>query len=235
MDNLTSNTNRVGIIAAISAPLGFFVLALLIVEGFLGTVLVSAHETLQQSGVILCIWQGVGMFVLVVVAVVILVWNKPENLTLDKSGIIELQRIKQQVSDRLQRDSQVQEALREAMFYRTMKKHNEEIAACQKALSLDPNSVEAKIGLAVAKSYLDPKNLTESLNILDEVINDNQSSAKAFYNRACIRCLADRRKEDWLQDLKDAVKLWPPYRGFAQRDIDFDKFKSDPDFLAVVS
>lgn len=72
------------IIQAITAPLGFFVLALLIVESFLGVVLVGAN--LERQDKITGMWLGVGLFVLVVVVVFILVWFKPENLTFDKDA-----------------------------------------------------------------------------------------------------------------------------------------------------
>ncbi len=72
------------IIEAITAPLGFFVLALLIVEAFLATVLVGGN--LEKPDQITGIWMGVGLFVLVTIAVFILVWCKPENLTFDKEA-----------------------------------------------------------------------------------------------------------------------------------------------------
>lgn len=72
------------IIETVTAPLGFFVLALLIVEAFLATVLVGGN--LQKSNQITGMWLGVGLFVLVTVAVFVLVWCKPENLTFDKDA-----------------------------------------------------------------------------------------------------------------------------------------------------
>ena len=75
---------RIKIIEAITAPLGFFVLALLIVECFLATVLVGAD--FEKSDKILGMWMGVGLFVLVTILVFVLVWFKPQNLTFDKSA-----------------------------------------------------------------------------------------------------------------------------------------------------
>ena len=69
---------------AVSAPLGFFVLALLIVESFLATVLLGGG--LKASDQLKVLWTGVGMFVFVVLIVAILVWKKPENLTFDKQA-----------------------------------------------------------------------------------------------------------------------------------------------------
>jgi uncharacterized membrane protein len=69
------------IIEAIERPLGFFVLALLIAESFLATVLITgnASEDFRFKGI--CF--GVGMFVLVVLIVAALVWFKPEYLLYD--------------------------------------------------------------------------------------------------------------------------------------------------------
>jgi len=75
---------RIKIIEAIAAPLGFFVLALLIVESFLAIVLVGAD--LENNDKILGMWLGVGLFIMVTIAVFVLVWFKPQNLTFDKAA-----------------------------------------------------------------------------------------------------------------------------------------------------
>ena len=75
---------RERVITAVNTPLGFFVLALLIVEGFLATVLIGAN--LDASQKITGMWLGIVLFILVTVAVFALVWCKPENLTFDKEA-----------------------------------------------------------------------------------------------------------------------------------------------------
>lgn len=75
---------KVSILEAITAPLGFFVLALLIVESFLGLVLTRTN--LEKSDIIPGIYVGVGLFCFVVILVFVLVWFKPENLTFDKEA-----------------------------------------------------------------------------------------------------------------------------------------------------
>ena len=74
----------VRIIEAIDKPLGFFVLALLIVEGFLVLVLTLSglEPKMQERGM----WAGVGLFVFVVFIVTICVWNKPTHLTFTERG-----------------------------------------------------------------------------------------------------------------------------------------------------
>lgn len=78
------------IITAINAPLGFFVLALLIIETFLGLVLTVGK--LKEDQTMTGIYLGVGMFVFVILAVVLLVWHKPENLTLDQHNLLDLKK-----------------------------------------------------------------------------------------------------------------------------------------------
>lgn len=79
-----SRSGLVRIIEAIDKPLGFFVLALLIVEGFLVLVLTLSglESQAQERGM----WAGVGLFVFVVLLVTICVWKKPTHLTFTERG-----------------------------------------------------------------------------------------------------------------------------------------------------
>jgi len=82
------NQNPPKIIDAITTPLGFFVLSLLIVETFLGSAFFSSGIEPKQK--ITCIWLGVSLFVFVVIIVTLLVWHKADNLTFDnKSHLID--------------------------------------------------------------------------------------------------------------------------------------------------
>ena len=72
------------LVEAVTAPLGFYVLALLIVESFLASALVWGPIDARIQLIVLCM--GVGMFVFVIVIVSVLVWKKPENLTFDKQA-----------------------------------------------------------------------------------------------------------------------------------------------------
>lgn len=69
------------IIEVVNTPLGFFVLALLIVESLLGSTFFS--DSFSDDNKMICIWIGVALFVVVVLIVLLLVWQKPENLTFD--------------------------------------------------------------------------------------------------------------------------------------------------------
>ena len=85
-----SESTRTSILSVIKSPLGFFVLALLIVESSLTIILTVADLTQDQrmNGLYL----GAGLFVLVVIVVTLLVWNKPENITLDQDKLVELRK-----------------------------------------------------------------------------------------------------------------------------------------------
>ena len=72
------------IIEAIDKPLGFFVLALLIVETFLAAIAGISKFTTPYDFYALLI--GVGMFVYITLTVTLLVWFKAENLTFDKDA-----------------------------------------------------------------------------------------------------------------------------------------------------
>lgn len=64
--------------------MGFYVLALLIVESFLAAVLIFAE--IPTSERMTGVWVGAVMFALVVALVTLLVWHKPDNLTFDKEA-----------------------------------------------------------------------------------------------------------------------------------------------------
>jgi uncharacterized membrane protein (DUF485 family) len=86
----SQKTAREKIIEAVDRPLGFYVLALLIVESFLALVLgtTKLDADHQFDGML---W-GVGLFVFVVVTVTVLVWFKPQNLTFDKEAHLRRER-----------------------------------------------------------------------------------------------------------------------------------------------
>lgn len=82
MSNHTRTRSQ--ILEAITAPLGFFVLALLVVEAFLATILVGAELTNEHK--ITGMYLGVGLFILVTLIVSLFVWFKPDHLTFDKEA-----------------------------------------------------------------------------------------------------------------------------------------------------
>ena len=82
---------RSNIIKAITTPLGFFALSLLIVEGFLGITLGFAkveNQYFYWTGMVI----GATLFILVVVFVFVLVWRKPRNLILGGKEYLDLKK-----------------------------------------------------------------------------------------------------------------------------------------------
>ena len=87
------NQDRKNIINVITSPLGFFALALMIVEGFLGIILIfSKEQDLKFNfwGMII----GALLFIIVVVLVWIMVWGRPGNLTLEGKHHLEIEKEK---------------------------------------------------------------------------------------------------------------------------------------------
>ena len=80
--NTKSAGARVGIIHAISTPLGFYVLSLLIVEATIGLVLTASK--LSEDHVWAGFFVAVGLFLLVVIIVTGLVICCPRNLLFGK-------------------------------------------------------------------------------------------------------------------------------------------------------
>jgi hypothetical protein len=75
---------RVKLIEAIDRPLGFYVLALLIVEAFIATV--SGVARFTQQYLLWALLLGVGMFVYITLTVTIIVWNKAHVLMFDRDA-----------------------------------------------------------------------------------------------------------------------------------------------------
>ncbi|MFA5054212.1 MAG: hypothetical protein WC565_09145 [Parcubacteria group bacterium] len=81
--------SRAGMVEAINRPLGFYVLALLIVESFLVAALGLGPSDFR--GAVICL--GVAMFLSVVAVVTILVAFRPENMALSEDSYQERFRI----------------------------------------------------------------------------------------------------------------------------------------------
>lgn len=77
---------RVRIIEGITAPLGFYVLGLLIVEGFF--VLITSTCGFRQEDRRFVLELGAALFTIVVLVVTLLVWFKPAHLMFDKESIL---------------------------------------------------------------------------------------------------------------------------------------------------
>jgi hypothetical protein len=72
----------------ITSPLGFFALALLIVEGFLG---ISMFADIGSDAKFWGMCIGAALFVFVVLGVMVLVWCKPTHLTFSEKSHLQAQ------------------------------------------------------------------------------------------------------------------------------------------------
>lgn len=81
---MATGRRRRSLIEVIDRPLGFYVLALLIVETFIGVVAAAGRssESVLQWGLAL----GVGMFIYITITVSVIVWKKPHVLTFDRDA-----------------------------------------------------------------------------------------------------------------------------------------------------
>lgn len=82
-----NNDGRSDLVKVVTSPLGFFALSLLIVEGFLGIVLVMSN--LDSADKFYGMIVGAALFFLLVLGVWILVWRKPINLTFGEHSHLE--------------------------------------------------------------------------------------------------------------------------------------------------
>ena len=88
---IASQGNRITLLQAVTTPLGFFVLALLVVESFLGSVIILGNpDTAFRHS---ALNYGVIMFILVVVVVSIITVWKPRDLTYSAIAHLEERRL----------------------------------------------------------------------------------------------------------------------------------------------
>lgn len=73
---------RDSIISVVTAPLGFFALSLLIIEGFLGIIVIGSGSTLSSDAKTLGMYLAMIAFGGITAIVALMVWLIPENLTL---------------------------------------------------------------------------------------------------------------------------------------------------------
>ena len=83
----SDNRGRASLVSVITTPLGFFALSLLIVEGFLGIILIGSNLEAWQKFMGLII--GAFLFIIIVSVVTILVWKKPQHLTFSERSHLE--------------------------------------------------------------------------------------------------------------------------------------------------
>ncbi len=106
----------------------------------------------------------------------------------------------------------------------------------KQALQLDPANEQAKISMAVAQSYLDPNNHEQPIQMLNEVIQTNPNSARAYYNLACIKALNPSQypNDQILADLQKAVAMDKSYKIRANVDPDLKAVSGLAEFKQII-
>ena len=101
------------------------------------------------------------------------------------------------------------------------------------ALKANPQSAEAKVGLAMVRKRQDK--LTDAIRFCTEAITTDPNCAVAYYNRACYRSLSKQPIKEILDDLEKAIKLDKSLSEHAEKDKDFKSIKARKEFLEIIS
>jgi tetratricopeptide (TPR) repeat protein len=70
--------------------------------------------------------------------------------------------------------------------------------------------------------------------LYDKILEQNPEIAVAWYNRACLNSLTNK-KDEMLADLAEAIEIDPELASSAQTDPDFETYYEDPDFIELVN
>jgi len=125
------------------------------------------------------------------------------------------------------------------------------LALLQKALTLQANDLETLIDIAVTETYLPNSIYADSINKLEELVQEHTTKektpqaeesiiAKAYYNLACIKHMArleqdgDYSDEEILNDLECAFSRYPAYVNTALADHDLTRLKIHLRFKELV-
>lgn len=79
--------SRVGVLQAVNTPLCFYVLALLIIEAFLGLGITTGK--LDEETKRYCINWGLALFIGIIVIVSLFAWFKPDKLIYDRKTLFD--------------------------------------------------------------------------------------------------------------------------------------------------
>jgi tetratricopeptide (TPR) repeat protein len=103
-------------------------------------------------------------------------------------------------------------------------------------LKLDPDNLDAKIGVAISRNYINPNDHVEPVKLLTDVLVSQPKDARALYNRACIKALnlGSYSSEDAINDLKLSILIKDSYAVKAKSDKDFDGIRDTEEFKNVL-
>ena len=103
--------------------------------------------------------------------------------------------------------------------------HPEALSAYEAALRLKPDLFEASSARGALLAGFD--RLPEALDQINHALRLKPGHPVALYNRACVYSLLGDT-ETAIQDLREAIRRYPPYRGTAEADPHFAKLRENP-------
>ncbi len=128
---------------------------------------------------------------------------------------------------------QVHELIDRALYASLRKRWDEALEFARAALEKEPENYLAHKRLGIALWYLERQE--EAITSLNRSVELNPEFASAYYNLACFYAQSGEKK-DMLENLSKAIELdrYTDYREMADEDGDFDPFRDDEDFTALV-
>jgi hypothetical protein len=76
--------------------------------------------------------------------------------------------------------------------------------------------------------------MQKAIEYLDRAIAAHPTYSRAYYNRACYKCVASVPIQEWLTDLVKALELDPELRKYVLNDVDFNAVLDDPEFKSIL-
>ncbi len=115
---------------------------------------------------------------------------------------------------------------------RALERYAEAIEPLAAAAELTPTDIH--IWLALGWCYKRVNRLDLAIESLEHALEAAPDEALIHYNLSCYWSLA-KRKERTLDHLSRALELSPDYRDMIPNEADFEPFRHDPDFQALVT
>ena len=133
----------------------------------------------------------------------------------------------------LKRSDEAQRFSEEGLHFYFEQQYRLALDAFSRSLAREPDAVDVLLRQAMTLKRLDKT--ADALTVVERVVKLVPKNARAWYNRACYRCLVDPADEEAIvADLRCAVQLNPEYRGIAAKDADFESIRSTSGFREVV-
>lgn len=76
--------------------------------------------------------------------------------------------------------------------------------------------------------------LKEAINITSSILDRNPQSSRAFYNRACYKCLLKHELDEVIKDLRKAIELDSIFKISAGHDADFTDIRNKAAFKKLI-